>query len=282
MNRWETGLSTTTTTPTPTVVNQTQNDGTTLFCMYCQKPYQHATALAAHVRLHTGERPFACIHCPLKFRSKRNLRNHNEKRHTHLEQSPNMGEDEVEFVNYDGDDMVNFEEEETVGMITLPPENCIMLPTSVNLNNMKYEGEPDDEMEMAVENRNDNDNQCESSEADFTLPLVPHVEMEIGNSQETADLNIAVGSMDLQPQPMMNFQDFVAPDLADGIPTFQDLISEDEVQGQGTGQNELVPQDGQQQPQLEPVAIPNLADTTVTSTPVPISSNGNDDFLFGL
>uniref|UniRef100_A0A8C3SHT0 C2H2-type domain-containing protein n=1 Tax=Chelydra serpentina TaxID=8475 RepID=A0A8C3SHT0_CHESE len=54
-------------------------------CPQCQKGFKHRRGdLHAHLRTHTGERPFACPECGLRFPSRRNLA-------CHQRQHPDLG-----------------------------------------------------------------------------------------------------------------------------------------------------------------------------------------------
>lgn len=52
-------------------------------CVYCGKFLQSAASLAMHIRLHNGERPFACDACPKTFKTNGGLVAH-QKRHLKL------------------------------------------------------------------------------------------------------------------------------------------------------------------------------------------------------
>ncbi|KAL7729679.1 hypothetical protein ACLKA6_007950 [Drosophila palustris] len=52
-------------------------------CVYCGKFLQSAASLAMHIRLHNGERPFACDVCPKTFKTNGGLVAH-QKRHLKL------------------------------------------------------------------------------------------------------------------------------------------------------------------------------------------------------
>ncbi|XP_060648752.1 zinc finger protein 501 [Drosophila nasuta] len=52
-------------------------------CIYCGKSLQSAASLAMHIRLHNGDRPFACDVCPKTFKTNGALVSH-QKRHLKL------------------------------------------------------------------------------------------------------------------------------------------------------------------------------------------------------
>ncbi|XP_064093101.1 longitudinals lacking protein, isoforms H/M/V-like isoform X4 [Macrobrachium nipponense] len=54
----------------------------TYSCPFCQKPFSHKGNFRKHVRIHTGEKPFACSFCPYRANQKVLLQLHQQKRHS--------------------------------------------------------------------------------------------------------------------------------------------------------------------------------------------------------
>ena len=53
-------------------------------CSVCGKvfgPKVHSTGIEAHMRVHTGEKPFACPHCKYRSNQKGNLKIHIKSQH---------------------------------------------------------------------------------------------------------------------------------------------------------------------------------------------------------
>ncbi|KAH7697155.1 zinc finger protein 7-like protein [Aphelenchoides avenae] len=51
-------------------------------CTVCAKPFQRAEHLAYHMRVHTGERPFKCDDCDMRFTQKAALSLHKAAKHS--------------------------------------------------------------------------------------------------------------------------------------------------------------------------------------------------------
>ncbi|WKX88491.1 hypothetical protein Q1695_008268 [Nippostrongylus brasiliensis] len=51
-------------------------------CQICGLMLKHASKIRAHMRTHTGDRPFSCPHCPERFSASGTLRTHIKRKHT--------------------------------------------------------------------------------------------------------------------------------------------------------------------------------------------------------
>ena len=67
----------------PSHLRQTANIGSVLLypCSYCPKSFKTSQDLLRHERIHTGEMPFACIHCDFVAPIKSNLKRHCKRVH---------------------------------------------------------------------------------------------------------------------------------------------------------------------------------------------------------
>jgi len=52
-------------------------------CPYCGRLFHHKHDFLKHFRTHTGEKPFACAHCPYRSTEGSTMRRHNRFKHPH-------------------------------------------------------------------------------------------------------------------------------------------------------------------------------------------------------
>nr|XP_027207199.1 zinc finger X-chromosomal protein-like [Penaeus vannamei] len=63
------------------VIAAVTNTAYSYTCPYCGKGFHYKTDIVRHQRVHTGEKPFKCPHCPYCSTQKGNLRSHMAKIH---------------------------------------------------------------------------------------------------------------------------------------------------------------------------------------------------------
>uniref|UniRef100_A0A7S2XHZ5 C2H2-type domain-containing protein n=1 Tax=Lotharella oceanica TaxID=641309 RepID=A0A7S2XHZ5_9EUKA len=57
-------------------------------CPYCEREFLQNCNLVAHIRTHTGERPYACELCDKAFKQMSNLKRHRARLHSQIESAP--------------------------------------------------------------------------------------------------------------------------------------------------------------------------------------------------
>ncbi|KAH8268726.1 hypothetical protein KR018_000023, partial [Drosophila ironensis] len=67
--------------PSPSPNNATRGSNKYLPCSECDRSFAHQVLLNAHMRVHSGERPFKCTYCDRAFSQKGNLQTH-QRLHT--------------------------------------------------------------------------------------------------------------------------------------------------------------------------------------------------------
>jgi uncharacterized Zn-finger protein len=45
-------------------------------CSWCNKSFFYKSGLATHIQIHTGEKPYSCMLCPMSFTNAQNLKRH--------------------------------------------------------------------------------------------------------------------------------------------------------------------------------------------------------------
>jgi uncharacterized Zn-finger protein len=56
-------------------------------CTYCNKEFGRKDSIVTHIRIHTGEKPFACGFCSYAANAKGNLHQHIAKYHDDISKS---------------------------------------------------------------------------------------------------------------------------------------------------------------------------------------------------
>lgn len=64
----------------PSASSQVKDEGGQ-HCLYCEKWFKRKSDLKRHIRVHTGERPYACVYCPYRATQKGDLNKHHLSQH---------------------------------------------------------------------------------------------------------------------------------------------------------------------------------------------------------
>ena len=62
-------------------IEKIASSGKVSVCQYCMKEFGHKRSYKRHLKIHFGERPYACDHCGYRATEKHHLQKHLARKH---------------------------------------------------------------------------------------------------------------------------------------------------------------------------------------------------------